>query len=63
MQRVVLTIADEVKMIEMLDKSVLYPVMAEKFGIGKSTARDMKNCKKILKSRKKTVFRHLKDLL
>ena len=49
-KRVVLSIADKVKIIEMLDKSASYTVIAEKFGIGKSTVGDIKkNREKILK--------------
>ena len=41
-KRVVLTIADKVKILELLDKSVSYTIIAEKFGIGKKTVGDIK---------------------
>lgn len=47
-KRVVLTIADKLKILELLDKSVSYAVIA-KFGIGKSTVGDIKkNREKVL---------------
>ena len=39
---VVLTITDKVKILELLDKSVSYTIIAEKFGVGKSTVGDIK---------------------
>jgi uncharacterized protein YerC len=45
-KRVVLTIADKVKIIQMLDDSVSYSVIAKKFGIDKSSVGDIK--KKLL---------------
>ena len=42
-KRVVSTIADKVKILELLDKSVSYTIIAEKFGIGKSTVGDIKD--------------------
>lgn len=47
--QIVLTIEDKVKIVEMLDKFVSYPVIAEKFGNGKSTIGDIK------KNREKTL--------
>ena len=41
-KRVVLTIEEKVKVLDMLDKSVSYSIIAEKFGIGKSTVSDLK---------------------
>ena len=44
------------KIIELLDKSVSYTVIAEKFGIGKSTIGDIKkNHQKVLKFRSDTI--------
>ena len=49
-KRVVSTIADKVKILELLDKSVSYTIIAEKFRIGKSTVGDIKkNREKVLK--------------
>ena len=44
-KRVVLSIQDKLKVIEMLDKSVSFAVIMEKFGIGKSTVSDIKKNK------------------
>ena len=44
-KRVVLTIEEKVKILDMLDKSVSYSIIAEKFGIGKSTVSDLKKNK------------------
>ena len=43
--RVVLTIEEKMKVLDMLDNSVSYTIIAEKFGIGKSTASDLKKNK------------------
>ena len=49
-KRVVLSIPDKLKVIEMLDKSTSYTVITEKFGTGRSTVGDIKkNREKILK--------------
>ena len=40
-KRIVLSIEDKVKIVELLDKSVSYSVIAEKYGIGKSTVSDI----------------------
>ena len=45
-KRVVLTIEEKVKVLDMLDKSVSYSIIAEKFGIGKSTVSDLKKTKR-----------------
>ena len=51
-----MTIADKVKIIEMLGESVSYTVIAEKFGIGKSTMGDIKkNREKILRFQRETI--------
>ena len=42
-KRVVLTIEQKVEIMELLDKSVSYAAISEKFGIGRSTVVDMKN--------------------
>lgn len=44
-KRVVLSIQDKLKVIEMLDKSVSFAIIMEKFGIGKSTVSDIKKNK------------------
>ncbi|CAB3222547.1 unnamed protein product [Arctia plantaginis] len=45
-----LTIKDKLRIIEMLDKGDSYPVIARKFGIGRSTVGDIKKNKdKLLK--------------
>ena len=41
-KRVVLTITDKVKILELLDKSISYTIIAERFRIGKSTIGDIK---------------------
>ena len=47
-KRIVLSIEDKVKIIHLLDKSVSYSVIMEKYGIGKSTVSDInKNREKI----------------
>jgi hypothetical protein len=55
-KRVVLTIADKVKIIQMLDDFVSYSVITKKFGIGKSTVGDIKkNREKILQFQRETI--------
>ena len=49
-KRVVLTIEEKMKVLDMLDKSVSYTVIAEKFGIGKSTVSDLKKNKEKIRS-------------
>ena len=49
-KRVVLTIEEKVKVLDTLDKSVSYTVIAEKFGIGKSTVSDLKMNKEKIRS-------------
>lgn len=49
-KRVVLTIEEKVKVLDMLDESVSYGVIAEKFGIGKSTVSDLKKNKEKIRS-------------
>lgn len=44
-KRVVLSIQDKLKVIEMLDKSVSFAIIMERFGIGKSTVSDIKKNK------------------
>ena len=51
-KRVVLII-EKVKVLDMLDKSVSYSIIAEKFGIGESTVSDLKENRKIAVSREK----------
>ena len=45
-KRVVLSIKEKVEVLKLLDKGVSYTVIAEKFGIGRSTVGDIKNNKK-----------------
>ena len=44
-KRAVLTIEEKVKVLDMLDKSVSYSIITEKFGTGKSTVSDLKKNK------------------
>ena len=44
-KRVVLSIDDNLKIVELLDKSVSYTVIGEKYGIGRSTVSDIKKNK------------------
>ena len=44
-KRVVLTIEEKVKVLDMLDESISYSVIAAEFGIGKSTVSDLKKNK------------------
>ena len=45
-KRVVLTIEEKVKVLDMLDQSVSYSIIAEKFGIGMSTVSDLKKTRR-----------------
>ena len=55
-KRVVLTIENKLKILEMIDKSVSYSIIAEKFGRVKSTVGDIKKSKeKILQFRREMV--------
>ncbi len=55
-KRIVLTIGDKLKVLDMLDKSVSYTIIMESFGIGKCTVGDIKkNREKIMKFRKEIV--------
>ena len=55
-KRVVLSIEDKLKVIELIDKSVSYSIISEKFGIGRSTVSDIKkNKEKILSFKREMV--------
>ena len=55
-KRVVLSIPDKVKIIELLDKSVSYTLICEKYGIGRRFVGGIKkNREKILKFRSKMI--------
>ena len=49
-KRVVLTIQQKLEVIKLLDSSISYTIICEKFGIGRSTVSDIKsNREKLLK--------------
>ena len=49
-KRVVLTVQQKLEVIKMLDNSISYTIICEKFGIGRSTVSDIKsNREKLLK--------------
>lgn len=51
-----MSIEDKLKIIKLIDKSVSYSIISEKFGIGRSTVSDIrKNKEKILSFRRQTV--------
>ena len=55
-KRVVLSIEEKVKIVDLLDKSVSYTVFGEQYGIGRSTVGDIKkNRRKILEFSSKMV--------
>ena len=55
-KRVILTIENKLKILEMIDKSVSYGIISEKFGTVKSTVGDIKKSKeKILQFRREMV--------
>lgn len=45
-KQIVLSIKDKVKIIQLLDKSVSYSVIMEKYGIGNSTVSDINKNRK-----------------
>ena len=55
-KRIVLSISDKLEIVDLLDKSVSYTVICEKYGVGRSTVGDIKkNREKIISFKKEMI--------